>query len=42
MKKRVSESKWEFDAKLSEQNPDWIRKILIFLNPLLKRINKSE
>lgn len=42
MRKRVSESKWEFDAKLSEQNPDWIRKIVIFLNPLLKRINKSE
>ncbi|MFZ1322662.1 MAG: glycosyltransferase family 2 protein [Ignavibacteria bacterium] len=42
MKKRVSESKWDFDAKLSDQNPDWIRKILIFLNPLLKRINKSE
>jgi len=42
MVKRISESKWGFDAKLSEQNPDWIRKILIFLNPLLKRINKSE
>jgi len=37
MMERISKSKWSFDAKLNEQKPDWLRKILIFLQPLTKR-----
>ena len=39
MNERVSDSKWDFDAKLSEQRPDWIRNILIFIQPLTKRFS---
>ncbi|MGB5848003.1 MAG: glycosyltransferase [Ignavibacteriaceae bacterium] len=38
MKERVEMCNWDFDAKLNEQNPDWIRKILIFLYPVIKRL----
>lgn len=40
MHDRIKESNWDFDAKLDEQSPDWIRKIKIFLHPLIKRIKK--
>jgi len=40
MKERISESDWDFDARLDEQRPDWVRAILIFLHPLTKRIRK--
>ncbi len=40
MKERIKLSNWNFDAKLDQQNPDWIRKILIFLFPLTKRLEK--
>lgn len=40
MKTRVEMCNWEFDAKLEQQLPDWLRKILIFLFPLTKRIRK--
>lgn len=40
MIERISESKWDFDAKLNKQNPDWLRKILIFIQPITKRFNK--
>lgn len=40
MKERIELANWEFDAKLDEQHPDWIRKILIFLFPLTKRLKK--
>jgi hypothetical protein len=40
MKARIEVANWNFDAKLDQQNPDWIRKILIFLYPLTKRIKK--
>jgi glycosyltransferase involved in cell wall biosynthesis len=39
MKERISLANWNFDAKLNEQKPDWIRKILIFLHPVIKRIH---
>ncbi len=39
MKKLISENNWKFDAKLDKQLPDWIRKILIFFHPILKRLN---
>lgn len=40
MKERISMSRWDFDAKLEKQNPDWLRKIIIFFHPLTKRIKK--
>lgn len=40
MQERVKASNWNFDPRLDEQNPDWLRKILIFLFPLTKRIRK--
>jgi hypothetical protein len=40
MKARIEVANWNFDAKLDQQHPDWIRKILIFLFPLTKRIKK--
>jgi hypothetical protein len=40
MQERVKSLNWNFDAKLDEQKPDWIRKILIFLHPLTKRLFK--
>jgi hypothetical protein len=41
MKARIELCNWEFDAKLDQQHPDWIRKILIFLFPLTKRFKKT-
>lgn len=38
MKDRVEMCNWDFDAKLDKQKPDWIRKILIFLHPVIKRL----
>ncbi|MBK6506254.1 MAG: glycosyltransferase family 2 protein [Ignavibacteria bacterium] len=40
MKELIVQSEWDFDAKLEDQHPDWIRAILIFLHPLTKRIRK--
>ncbi len=40
MKQRISESRWNFDPCLEKQNPDWLRKILIFLQPLTKRFTR--
>ncbi len=38
MQDRISMANWDFDAGLEKQKPDWLRRILIFLQPLLKRI----
>jgi hypothetical protein len=40
MKTRIEMTNWEFDAKLDQQRPDWIRRILVFLFPLTKRLKK--
>ena len=40
MLQRITDSKWDFDAKIDKQPPDWIRKILIFLHPVTKRIKR--
>ncbi|HEX2788378.1 MAG TPA: glycosyltransferase [Ignavibacteria bacterium] len=40
MKERIAESRWNFDAQLDKQKPDWIRKILIFFHPVTKRLKK--
>ncbi|MBV6477592.1 MAG: hypothetical protein HGGPFJEG_00331 [Ignavibacteria bacterium] len=42
MKHRISVSRWDFDAKLDHQHPDWLRKILMFIQPLTKRLKKSK
>jgi hypothetical protein len=40
LRERIELCNWNFDAKLDQQHPDWIRKIFIFLYPLTKRIKK--
>lgn len=40
MRERIKLTNWNFDAKLESQKPDWIRRIVIFLNPLIKRFSK--
>ena len=40
MRERVALHNWDFDAKLDEQHPDWIRHILLFLQPVTKRIRR--
>ena len=37
---RIALSKWDFDPRLKDQPPDWLRKIYIFLNPVTKRMEK--
>ncbi len=41
MNERISSSNWNFEPHLELQKPDWVRKIYIFLDPVLKRINKG-
>ncbi len=40
MQELVKNSDWNFDAQLEKQNPELIRKLLIFLEPVLKRLKK--
>lgn len=40
MQERVRISNWNFDAKLGDQPPDWVRAIMIFLYPVTKRLKK--
>lgn len=40
MKERIEMSNWEFDAKINEQPPEWIRKFLVWFYPATKRIKK--
>jgi hypothetical protein len=40
MQERINNSNFDFDSKIDEQYPDWIRSIFIFLFPITKRINK--
>ncbi len=40
MNDRIKMSNWDFDAKLDQQFPDWVRAILIFLHPVTKRLKK--
>lgn len=42
MLERIKLANWAFDAKIGEQHSDWIRKILIFIQPLLKRIKRKK
>jgi hypothetical protein len=38
MTERIKLTNWDFDAKLELQHPDWLRKIIIFFEPLTKRV----
>ncbi|MEO8666825.1 MAG: glycosyltransferase family 2 protein [Ignavibacteria bacterium] len=40
MKERLAGSQWDFNPELDKQKPDWLRKILIFIQPFTKRIFK--
>ncbi|CAN5655611.1 hypothetical protein BH10BAC5_BH10BAC5_04240 [soil metagenome] len=40
MKEIVSSAELNFDPRFEEQKPDWVRKILIFLDPVIKRITR--
>ena len=40
MYERINQADWDFNAKLEQQPPDWIRKIFLFFQPLTKRIKK--
>ena len=40
MHARIATSNWEFDAKLKDQLPDWLRTIVLFVQPLTKRLRR--
>jgi hypothetical protein len=40
MRERVALHNWDFNARLDEQFPDWLRHVLLFLQPLTKRIHR--
>lgn len=40
MKERIARSVWPFDSKIDEQPPDWWRHVVLFLQPLTKRLKK--
>ncbi len=42
MDNRIAESSWDFDPRIENQKPDWIRKILIFIQPFTKRIFRTK
>lgn len=42
MKEIIAQCNWEFDAGIERQRADWMRKILIFLEPAIKRIKNKK
>lgn len=40
MKDRIAASHWDFESKIDEQLPDWLRHVLLFFHPLTKRLRK--
>ncbi|MDL1892774.1 hypothetical protein FBQ87_07785 [Sphingobacteriales bacterium CHB3] len=40
MKERIAVSQWNFDSKIDEQPPDWWRHVMLFLQPLTKRLQR--
>ncbi|MBI4535655.1 MAG: glycosyltransferase family 2 protein [Ignavibacteriae bacterium] len=40
MRQRVAASEWTFDPKIGQQPPDWWRHVVIFLQPLTKRLQR--
>jgi hypothetical protein len=41
MEEIIKKSTWNFDPKLDKQKPEFIRKLLIFLEPVLKRLKRN-
>jgi glycosyltransferase involved in cell wall biosynthesis len=37
---RIASSQWEFDPKIQDQPPNWLRKLYIFLDPVARRVNR--
>lgn len=40
MRERIAASRWNFDPKIEEQPPDWVRHIAMFFHPLTKRLKR--
>ena len=40
MQKRITDSNWGFDAKIDQQPPDWVRHLMLFFQPLTKRVKQ--
>lgn len=40
MKERIAASNWEFNSKIDEQPPDWLRHVQLFFHPLTKRLKR--
>jgi len=40
MTERIAISQWDFDAKIDKQLPDWLRHVVLFFDPLTKRIKR--
>lgn len=40
MRERIAASTWTFDPKIEEQPPDWVRHIVLFFQPLTKRLRR--
>jgi hypothetical protein len=40
MKERIAASRWDFDPKIDEQPPDWLRHVVLFFHPLTKRLKR--
>jgi len=40
MAERIAISQWDFDAKIDKQLPDWLRHVVLFFDPLTKRIKR--
>lgn len=40
MQERIRQANWDFDAKINLQPPDWLRRTLLFFEPVTKRIKK--
>jgi hypothetical protein len=40
MRERIAASPWAFDSKIEDQSADWWRHVLIFLQPLTKRLKR--
>ena len=40
MKERIAVSQWDFDSRIDEQPPDWWRHVVLFLQPLTKRLKR--
>jgi hypothetical protein len=40
MKARIEASSWHFDPKIEDQPPDWWRQVILFFQPVTKRISR--